>query len=431
MQMSEEERLEKVQRLRTAHDKTRQVLEDELVTRELHPGTDIARNWMVITAAYNGLEQTIKYLVADENGMNISELIELKEEDGKTRYPYRTHDLLWLFSRLAPETQRIIRDFYERFKSLHSYIQIGCVNEFLNQVSEDGKGYEKWRYTLIEDRPLPKNSPEALVSIWGVSVQIAMNRACENRRIRFSDEMLSWRFRVSLDSAVQQVALERQNAGEPFRDIAGEKKAWLWKREHPLNAFADVLWNFSRYGEHGQVEVSDWLSDALKRWLDNLHKNPAIARPTSLRAFVIRAQGLTPEGQGIRWDHNAKRFKPVQWSLENLQQEALPSNAISIINQSPKGIPLLDLWRAAEDSGYCVLENLGFHGSSSQGRWYRTHEVRPAKWGDPGLILTMWRDRDANHDLYYLVEELPRNALAEPVRKWIEMALRLREMRVR
>ena len=59
MPMSREEKIEKVQRLLTAHRKTKQVLENEPVTWELHPGTDIARNWTVITAAYSGLEQTI------------------------------------------------------------------------------------------------------------------------------------------------------------------------------------------------------------------------------------------------------------------------------------------------------------------------------------------------------------------------------------
>ena len=427
MQMSREEKLEKVERLRVAHDRTSQVLEDETVERELHPGTDIARNWTVITAAYSGLEQTIKYLIADEKGMNITDLIGLRE--GK-KHPYQTHDLSGLFSRLAQETQETIGEFYARFQSLHSYIQIQCVDEFLAQVSaEDGKGYERWRYTLIEDELLPKNSPEALVSIWGVCVQIAVAREWENQRVRFPDEMLTWKFRDCLDAMVQQVAVDRQNAGEPFRDIGRERKVWLWKREHPLNAFANVLWNFSRYGEHGQVEVSDWLSDALLAWAGIIHNRPDITRRTSMRAFVTRAQGLTPEGQSIRWDQNAKRFEPVRWCLENRQREELPSTAVAIMDRSRQDMPLRDLWRGAKESGYLVLENRGFHGSPSQGRWFRTHEVRAVVQGDSGLMLTLWRERDTNQDLYYLVEEQARADMGDPVRRWIETALRRREMR--
>ena len=76
MPMTRKERIEKVQRLVTARRKTREALEREPVTRELHPGTDIARRWPVITAAYNGLEQTLKYLIAEEKAYTIEELVE-------------------------------------------------------------------------------------------------------------------------------------------------------------------------------------------------------------------------------------------------------------------------------------------------------------------------------------------------------------------
>ena len=163
MPMSRDEKFEKVQRLLTAHSKTKELLENAPVTWEVHPGTDIARNWTVITAAYSGLEQTMKYLIAEENAQSIAELIKFRE--GKN-LPYQTHDLLKLFSKLAEPTQDVVRDFYGRFQSLHSYISEETVGKFLSVVSEaDGRGYERWRYTLIEDRPLPRNSPEGIVTL--------------------------------------------------------------------------------------------------------------------------------------------------------------------------------------------------------------------------------------------------------------------------
>ena len=77
MPMSREAKMEKVQRLLTAHKKTSQTLESEPVTHERHPGTDIARNWTVITAAYSGLEQTLKFLIAEKADLTIAELIDL------------------------------------------------------------------------------------------------------------------------------------------------------------------------------------------------------------------------------------------------------------------------------------------------------------------------------------------------------------------
>ena len=155
--------------------KTSQTLESGPVTHELHPGTDIARNWTVITAAYSGLEQTLKFLIAEKADLTIAELIDLAapqhaaiDERPVGRHPYRTHDLAWLFSELEHPARDVVQDFYGRFQSLHSYVPIADADEFLTEISGPGRaGYERWRYTLIEDRPLSRNSPETLSAIWG------------------------------------------------------------------------------------------------------------------------------------------------------------------------------------------------------------------------------------------------------------------------
>ena len=148
--MSNHEKWEKVQRLVIAHKKTKDVLEGEPVYRELHPGTDIARKWPVITAAYSGLEQTLKYLIAAEKHKSIKDLIEFREGN---RLPYRTHNVAWLFSKLENPTQEVLRDFYGRYQSLHSYITVDTVDGFLGTVSgQCGQGYQRWRYSLIEDK---------------------------------------------------------------------------------------------------------------------------------------------------------------------------------------------------------------------------------------------------------------------------------------
>ena len=271
MPMQDEEKREKVQRLVTAYNKTKKTLERDPVSREWHAGTDIARNWPVITAAYSGLEQTIKYLIAEEKNLSILELMNVAargnaeaNEGGDRRHPYRTHNLAWLFSKLEQATQDVMRDFYGRFQSLHTYITAADVDEFLNEVSGPrGAGYGRWRYSLIEDRQLPRNSPEGLVAIWGACTQIAEERIWENQQVRMLDEELTDEFGDDLESAVLYVSGERQNAGEPFQDIDPEIRAWLRNGGHPLNAFADVLWHFDRYDWHGVAGASAWFSDAL------------------------------------------------------------------------------------------------------------------------------------------------------------------------
>ena len=431
MPMSRDEKIEKVQRLLTAHKKTKEALEAEPVMREWHPGTDIARKWTVITAAYSGLEQTIKYLLAEENNHSIAELFAFRE--GK-KYVYRTHDVARLFSRLTEPTQDIVRDFYGRFQSLHSYITVETVDEFLNMVSgADGTGYERWRYTLIEEKELPRNSPEGLLAIWGVCVQIAEERAWKKQLVRMPDEELISKLWMQLDHLVLNVSIDRQNAGEPFQDITHKIRDWAWRTGHPLNAFAELLWHFSRYEEHGQDDVSEWLSDALTRWVMRVITSPAIAGATSLRTFVERAQGNTPDGQGLRWDRNTNRFEAVPWSMESRHQDALPPEAVVIGDPTEGGTPLRTLWQAARRSGHHVLENRGFDGPANEDPWFCTLELRAEdeSGGRPIVVLTIWQKRSEDPSLFSMVEQWPREAMDEHVRRWIEVARGIGEMRAR
>ena len=428
MPMSRDEKIEKVQRLLTAHKKTKEALEAEPVTRELHPGTDIARKWTVITAAYSGLEQTIKYLLAEENNHSIAELIAFREGE---KYVYRTHDGARLFSRLTEPTQDVVRDFYGRFQSLHTYITVETVDEFLNVVSgADGTGYERWRYTLIEEKELPRNSPEGLVAIWGVCVQIAEKRVW-NKPLVMPEEALKSELLMKLNHLGRKVSRDRQDAGEPFQSIAHEIRGWAWRTGHPLNAFAGVLWHFSRYEEHGQDDVSEWLSDALTRWVRGVIASPATAGATSLRIFAERAQGNTPDGQGLRWDRNANRFEAVPWSMESRHQDALPPEAVVIGDPTEGGTPLRTLWQAVRRSGHHVLENRGFDGPANEDSWFCTLELRAEGESGGRPILTIWQKRSEDPSLFSMVEQWPREAMDEHLRRWIEVAQRIGEMRAR
>jgi len=422
---------ETVQRLVTAHEKTKEILESEPVAWELHAGTEIASNWTVITAAYSGLEQTFKYLIAEDSGRTISELIQIRE--GKAR-PFHNHHLSDLFLRLPEPLQERLREFYARYQSLHCYVETGTLDEFLSAISdEDGRGYERWRYTLIDDTPPPRISPEALLAIWGACVQLAKERVWENQRLRMPEEVLARELYEALQAVAMDVSAERRDADEPFQDINPEVRQWLRRAGHPLNAFAVVLWHFSRYAEHGQINVSRWLAEALTRWAEVVLENPSISRRTSLRRFVVFAKGNTPHGQSVRWNRGIQRFEAVPWSLESRQQDSKPPGAVAVGDPTPRQTPLSTLWRAAKESGHRVLENRGFSASAAQKPWIRTHEVRTvAKNGDAAKpILTMWRQPNERPGLFFMVEEQPRAEMGESVRGWVETAIRLGATRTR
>ena len=287
---------------------------------------------------------------------------------------------------------------------------------------------------LIEDRDweIPKNSPEGLVAIWGVCVEIGKEMAWNKPQVQMPDEELTTTLEMQFGNVVTDVSIDRQNAGERSQGIEREVKDWAWKKGHPLNTFADILWHFSRYEEHGQTDVSAWLSDALTRWAKGAPTNPAIVGRTTIRTFVERAQGDMPDGQSLRWDHVANRFEAVPWSLEHRHQQTLPPNAVVIGNPTDRGSRLRTLWQAAKRSGYRVVENRAFSGApANEDPWFRTLEIQMEEEGEARPILTMWQKRSENRDLYFMVEQRPREGIDEHVRRWMERAQRIGELRTR
>ena len=434
MPMSRDERFEKVQRLLTAHGRTRKTLENEPVVCELHRGTDIAQNWPVITAAYSGLEQTIKYLIAEEMKLTVQELLDFavaengEGNEGRWRnYPFRTHNLGRLFSILEEPTKETVREFFGRYKSLLPDIGIGRVDQFLYRVSGrkgEGDGNVRWRYALIEGKTLPTNSPQALAAIWGVCVQIAQVRAWGNQRVQMPDDELGQELCAHLETLAERVSNEMQRPDDPFRDIKGEIGFWLRKRGHPLNAFAEVLWHFARHGNAGAADAPDWLSEALTRWARDVVKKAAADGPTLLRAFVVRAQGHTAHGESVRWNQNRNRFESVPWSLRKRFQDAPPANATVIGDRLVRyAAPLCSLWVAAKESGYRVRENRMFKGPPDQDPWFCTLEVTAENAGNVESVLSMWQQRqNAYDDLFHMVEECKPDAMSQPVRRWIDTA---------
>ena len=437
MPISSQGRIEKVQRLLTAHRRTKAALESEPVVLELHLGTDIAQNWPVITAAYSGLEQTLKYLIAEQRGLTIQELVDFAvvengEPHGRRTNPYRTHNLGRLFSELDEATKDTVREFYGRYQSLVPYIGIGRVDQFLHRVSgRSGDGYERWRYALIEEKTLPSNSPQALVAIWGVCVQIAQGKDWKYPQVQMPDDELGEELCSPLEVLARRVFSEMHDPDDPFRDIEGEMQAWFRKRCHPLNTFAEALWHFARYEHAGVVDAPAWLSETLTRRAGEVVDQVARAGPTLLRAFVISAQGHTRRGKSVRWNPDRKRFERVRWSLGKRFQDKPPEGEIVIDGRARIGeVPLRSLWVAAEQAGYRVHENRAFAGPPDQFPWYCTLNVTNER-EEPMLSIWQQMANDYNDydDRFHMAVERDPESISEPLVRWIKSARRLSGIR--
>ena len=310
MSMTEGDKRKKVERLRIAHEWiTKNVLGSQTIVQDMHSDASIAQNWTTITTGYSGFEQTLKYLIAEQEGQDVT------KRNNRPQYP--THDVSELFLKLEKSTKRHIQEYYARLQSLHSYVEIETVEEFLESISpEGGRGYELWRYALIEKTLPPKNSPEVLIALWGACIQIAIWNLYKNERLQMPEEALESEIRRRFKCTLKLV-LERCGKLDQLVDITNEGERWFCKHDHPLNACAKVLQSLKEYGEHGETNVSTLLSETLTEWATNITNDPSKIRLTSFGVFIRHAAGLTTCGQSIRWNSISNRFENTGWSLKN------------------------------------------------------------------------------------------------------------------
>ncbi len=370
-------------KLGVAWERTSGILFSGPVALELDTDTYIAQQWNVITSSYSGIEQTFKFLIAVDRSQTVSKLLEDRT--------FRTHNLHCLFGYLADSVKERLRKHFTRFASLHfddTDDALMSLDGFLNTISEnDGKGYEKWRYSLIEDGPLPTNSPEALTAIWWASVKIAKEPLFPNTQLLMPEQELLQDMKELLCEAYRYVAVEKQNEGDHYREIRPEITAWLNSTDHPLNAFANVLHHHAREETHGVGNASSWLSDVLKRWVELVQKKVKDSGPSDLWAFSMGALGRWYTGHGVRWDSQGSRFAALQWTLDRETRRkppcaALPYRSIKL------GWRLPYLYRAAREAGCQVKESRDFRNLGGHS-WVRTLQVgRDDDGWKP--VLTVW-----------------------------------------
>ena len=390
MTMSEEERHEKVQRLRTAYARTREVLDRQERVNELHPGTDIGNNFIVLTVAYMGLEQTFKYLIAYERGESIEEIT-------APRGPYRHHDLGRLFEGLSEGRKATASEFYARFQSLHLYVPFTNASDFLRHVSgERGEGYEKWRYALIqntanEENAPPLNSGETMMAVWQAAIDLADTtvRVDETSIEMYDEHLETLCIQILCDShdAVYAAGVNDDWNGET---VQREIQEWVTTKGGILNAFSSILWREARFGHHGVAYQNEWSSRVLTKCLEKISSHPLRTTHSNIACFADRARGRYALGSGLTWDSRRNRFESVPWSLETRYIQTPPDNSIEIRHWGAVPDKRHRLYRAAEEGGYAVLENHWFGELPRNQRWMQTIEVRSNNTPDSFSILELW-----------------------------------------
>ena len=229
--------------------------------RDLIGLVERARMWPLVTPLYSGLEQGMKVLAAHADGMTVTEAT-------APGMPLRRagHNLAEIWDMVSTEARELIEEHYAQFISLHDYVPYKTAQEFLIHLAgPKGKGYEDWRYCLIEAKPVRDTSVEAMMQIWeGIIAAIdkADNRNYSHGPINDLEIELGtiWESSFISSSIAYQDNLDMKKIYDPLE----HKKEWYnWTRENGgiTNSAATLLWQHRR---GGTTERSLVLSETIR-----------------------------------------------------------------------------------------------------------------------------------------------------------------------
>ena len=397
-----------VQRLGTAQARTGEAYEDTYKGRDLHPGTEIAGAWPFITAAYSGIEQTFKFLIAGARGQTVEQLVATrgpKGSKGKAQQPYRHHHLGRLYESLEEPIRAELAEQYRRFRTLHPYIGPATARKFLNAVSaQDGRGYELWRYSLTApETKLPQNSVAALLWIWDVAVQL-----CEPERDGWEltgvYERLRDGFAWSLEEILDKLNMERIGEGQANDDVGREAAEWIEAHGGPVNAYAALVHRAHRglLPAADAGGLSDLFAASLKAWVLKDHGD-AVKPQSDVRVFVDRATGYRGPGRSVRWNHETNGFEDMPWELPQTTADAPPAGSYRFEHDGRTTRRLQEMRRVFKQ-GFQVRENYPATEEMPAGKWLCTllgeKEVAP---GDK-LTVRFWEHADDRRGFHVEVE---------------------------
>ena len=315
--LTKEQRVYTLHILRTALGATAESHRLTGRTRDGDAKTNMAIQWGAITASYSGLEQTLKYLVAVERKKTIEGVRNRLGKDG--------HDLSKIFGFLEKGTKEILQEHYAVYQSLHSYINMPTLDKFLCGVSSApdeqkgaGRGYERWRYLLIEEEFVPPNSAEAMLFIWSTAVRIAERKEWPEYKSRM------------LKNEIAKEILDRLNRFLDRSRSQSNQGRYKWRVSAGviLNAFAQFIWNHERGRPDISGDAPQEVRVALERWLEALDKEEGTTLSHDTWCFIERARGRTPLGRSIRWNDELGKFENVPWNPCPMTSEKCPEDAI-------------------------------------------------------------------------------------------------------
>ena len=162
--------------------------------------------WVWIPSCYSLIEQALKLLWATREDIPVEKV---KDELINT-LPRRAqaHDLNVLFEKLKLDDREKIDHAYRAYQSLHDYIPISTVKEFLSAI---GDGYARWRYLLLEGpEGIPTTHIGAMLEIAGACVTILTNEHFTDHGFHTVDQRIDRTVREAINGEVRHYVMDCQ-----------------------------------------------------------------------------------------------------------------------------------------------------------------------------------------------------------------------------
>ncbi|MDE0219289.1 MAG: hypothetical protein OXJ90_08465 [Spirochaetaceae bacterium] len=297
-------------RLEMAYKRCQELFDNMPPSHDFIPSVNLVNSWPIITASYSGIEQSFKYLIASSCSMSVPEM-------RRSTRQHNHHDLRKLLVALDQEAQSYLTAYYRCYQSLHNYIHHRDLSSFMTGISSmDGRGYENWRYALVEpENDIPTNSPEGMLAVWRASIHLIMHRGGRWRGLPMPSSEIWHELRCTNPVLCKHL---------PDDDL--------------LNRAAQLLWE--EYRGIPEREASDEFTEALADWKSKLVKIPLLSY------FIRRSCGLA-SGLSVRWDEESNVFEDVPWATRPLSAKNLPDGAREITGHrdSVRGYVIRSLYR--------------------------------------------------------------------------------------
>ena len=416
-------------RLKSAYQRSLQEHLSHPHANELNPNFALGKDWSTICSAYSGIEQTLKLTIAVDAGLTINELLgtSLRRAPPQRRngpQDHKTHDLGVLFSQLFDHRTEPIEEHYARWQSLYAYVPMLTCQDFLDHVEDrseerrrEARGYQGWRYCLIQDDAPVANSAEAMLAVWGA---LLFNlRDYRRSPVRSIEDEIADTIRHDLEAGCLKEQQRRIDRGEEPLPALEELQRWAPSRDELLNASAETLSHYEKYLYVPENAGSEPWCAVLTKYVRTL-RCQARDRRGALYTFARASMGYHLGAETVRWKPATSRFEHIAWPLSPESLGGLPPEA-AVIEARHEPYPRLRyLYHLARTRGYRLKETrTRTDNRPDNNTWHLRLRLYDEREGHERARLSIWENAD-DREKIALTMHVGEPALDRAIACWLD-----------